>query len=146
MKKNNNYFYKIYLIYKMENEFIEFTFRLINNTNDIINYKNFESEEKYIKDYFVNIREIRPLDEFIIKFKIRTNKELTGEIIFDKTSFIIKNYLQSNSNKSEFKLYEYESKYFSKINSIMKYQPMANLLQYSKISFDLIEINPVIRI
>ncbi len=121
----------------MEIEFIGFTFSLINKTNENITFKSFDSEDKYKKDYNVNIKEIKPDDEFIIKFKVRIGKEIEGEIFFDKTSFSIENYIQSNLEKSEFKLYEYEKKYYTTVNYIMKYQPMSSLLQVSKISFNL---------
>jgi hypothetical protein len=125
----------------MELEFINFIFELENNTDKIIKFKTFESEDKCKVDYLANIKDIRPGEKFVIKFNIRTNKELEGEIIFDKTSFIIKNYLQSNSKKSQFALYEYESKYNIEFNYIMKYQPKPSLLQFSKISINLFDKN-----
>jgi hypothetical protein len=82
----------------MEIEFIEFTFSLINKTNENITFKSFSSEDKYNEDYDVNINEIKPNDEFIMKFKVKINKEIEGEIFFDKTSFTIKNYVQSRRN------------------------------------------------
>jgi hypothetical protein len=122
----------------MEVNFINFVFSFTNKTKDILIFSNFGTDGHKV-DYEINKNEIKKDEEFVIKFKIRTNKELIGELFFNKTSFLINNYLQSNSLKSDFGLYEYESKYILMENNRRKYQPISLLLQVSEVNFTLID-------